>query len=42
EQPELAGALPAALPVVAGVHAERGRPLRHGEELALLTPVAGG
>jgi molybdopterin converting factor small subunit len=24
------------------VHAERGRPLRHGEELALLTPVAGG
>jgi molybdopterin converting factor small subunit len=42
DQPELAGALPAALPVVAGVHAERGRPLRHGEELALLTPVAGG
>jgi molybdopterin converting factor small subunit len=42
EQPELAGALNAALPVVAGEHAERERPLRPGDELALLTPVAGG
>jgi sulfur-carrier protein len=42
EQPELAGALGAALPVVAGVHAGREHPLRAGDELALLTPVAGG
>ena len=42
EQPGLAPALPAALPVVAGSHAERERALRPGEELALLTPVAGG
>jgi molybdopterin converting factor small subunit len=42
EQPQLAGALDAALPVVAGVHADRGRALRPGDELALLTPVAGG
>ena len=42
DQPQLAGAVDTALPVVGGVHADRGRPLRHGDELALLTPVAGG
>ncbi|MEA2253260.1 MAG: sulfur-carrier protein [Solirubrobacteraceae bacterium] len=42
DRPELAEALPAALPVVAGAHAERDRPLRAGEELALVTPVSGG
>jgi molybdopterin converting factor small subunit len=42
ERPELAGALPAALPVVAGAHAAADRPLQTGEELALVTPVAGG
>ena len=42
EQPALAPALNSALPVVAGVHAQRTDPLRHGDELALLTPVAGG
>jgi len=42
DQPGLAGALDAALPVVAGVQTERSHPLRHGDELALLTPVAGG
>jgi molybdopterin converting factor small subunit len=42
DQPQLAGAVDAALPVVAGVHAQRDDPLRHGDELALLTPVAGG
>ena len=38
----LAPALPAALPVVAGEHAERDRPLHAGEEVALVTPVSGG
>jgi molybdopterin converting factor small subunit len=42
EQPALDRALGAALPVVSGVHAERERPLRPGDELALLIPVAGG
>jgi molybdopterin converting factor small subunit len=41
-RPELAGALTAALPVVAGAHAARDRPLSAGEELALVTPVSGG
>jgi molybdopterin converting factor small subunit len=40
--PELAPALRSALPVVLGVHVERSRTLAHGEEVALLTPVAGG
>jgi len=40
--PELAPALVSALPVVAGEHVERQRMLSHGEEVALLTPVAGG
>jgi molybdopterin converting factor small subunit len=42
DQPVLAAHLPAALPVVAGVHAGRDRPLHAGEELALVTPVSGG
>jgi molybdopterin converting factor small subunit len=42
EHPELAGSLPSALPVVAGAHAEPDRRLLHGDEVALLTPVAGG
>jgi molybdopterin converting factor small subunit len=40
--PELAPALVSALPLVAGAHVERGRALAPGEEVALLTPVAGG
>jgi molybdopterin converting factor small subunit len=42
QTPELAGALGAALPLLQGEHIERGRPLAHGQEVALLTPVAGG
>lgn len=38
----VAPALRSALPVVAGSHVERERPLAPGEEVALLTPVAGG
>jgi molybdopterin converting factor small subunit len=40
--PELAPALASALPVLGGVHVERSRTLSPGEEIALLTPVAGG
>jgi molybdopterin converting factor small subunit len=40
--PELRPALSSALPVVGGEHVERERRLSHGEEVALLTPVAGG
>ena len=40
--PELAPALPSALPVVAGVHVEREAALHPGDEVALLIPVAGG
>jgi molybdopterin converting factor small subunit len=38
----MAPALPSALPVIAGEHAERSRSLRAGEEVALLIPVSGG
>lgn len=38
----VAPALPSALPVVAGRHVGRERPLSPGDEIALLTPVAGG
>jgi sulfur-carrier protein len=41
-QPGVAPALPAALPVIAGEHAERSRRLAAGEEVALLVPVSGG
>ena len=40
--PDLAPALRSALPVVQGTHVERRRVLEHGDEVALLTPVAGG
>jgi len=40
--PELGPALASALPLVAGEHVERERRLSHGDEVALLTPVAGG
>jgi molybdopterin converting factor small subunit len=42
EQPSLAPALKAVLPVVAGTHAEREQTLQEGDEVALLIPVAGG
>jgi molybdopterin converting factor small subunit len=41
-QPGVAPALPSVLPVIAGEHAERSRPLRAGDEVALLVPVSGG
>jgi molybdopterin converting factor small subunit len=42
EQPALAPALNSALPVLAGTQVEREQPLRGGDEVALLIPVAGG
>jgi molybdopterin converting factor small subunit len=42
EQPSLAPALSAALPVLAGTHVEREQRLQAGDEVALLIPVAGG
>jgi molybdopterin converting factor small subunit len=42
QQPSLAPALRAALPVLAGTHVERGQRLEAGDEVALLIPVAGG
>jgi molybdopterin converting factor small subunit len=41
-QPDLAGALRSALPVVGGEHVPRDRALADREELALLLPVSGG
>ena len=40
--PQLGPALASALPVVGGAHVERSRTLSAGDEVALLTPVAGG
>ncbi len=40
--PGVTPALPSVLPVVAGEHAEASRPLRPGDEVALLMPVSGG
>jgi len=42
EQPSLAPALAAVLPVLAGTHVEREQRLQAGDEVALLIPVAGG
>ena len=42
QQPSLAPALSAALPVLAGAHVERTQRLEAGDEVALLIPVAGG
>ncbi len=41
-EPELAPALRAALPVVAGEHVRRDRRLADREQVALLLPVSGG
>jgi len=41
-RPELGPALSSALPLVAGEHVGWDRRLCHGEEIALLTPLAGG
>ena len=40
--PDLGAALTSAVAVVEGVHVERTRTLAPGQEVALLTPVAGG
>ena len=40
--PALAPGLPSALPVVAGSHVARDLALHDGDEVALLSPVAGG
>jgi molybdopterin synthase sulfur carrier subunit len=40
--PELSPALRSALTIVGGEHVERERTLAHGDEVALLAPVAGG
>jgi molybdopterin converting factor small subunit len=42
DHPELAPALRSALPMIGGRHAERSQSLSHGDEVALLIPVAGG
>jgi molybdopterin converting factor small subunit len=42
EQPDLAASLPAALTVVHGNQAGRDHVLADGDEVAFLTPVAGG
>jgi molybdopterin converting factor small subunit len=41
-QPQLAPALRAALPLVAGEHVTPERPLAHRQEVALLLPLSGG
>jgi molybdopterin converting factor small subunit len=40
--PELASALQSAVPIIGGVHVERGQTLARGEEVALLAPMSGG
>ncbi|HTX13436.1 MAG TPA: MoaD/ThiS family protein [Solirubrobacteraceae bacterium] len=40
--PELGGALASAVAVIEGQHVGRDRTLSGGQEVALLTPVAGG
>ena len=41
-EPDLAPALRSALPVVAGEHVARDRPLADRDEVALLLPISGG
>ncbi len=41
-EPSIAPALDSALPVLRGTHASGVEPLAEGDEVALLTPVAGG
>ncbi len=40
--PRLADALRSALPIIGGVHADRGQELAPGDEVALLAPISGG
>ena len=42
EDPQLASALPSALPVVGGEHVTRDQPLADRQEIALLLPMSGG
>jgi molybdopterin converting factor small subunit len=42
EHPALTPGLPSALPVVAGSHVHRTQALHDGDEVSLLSPVAGG
>ena len=42
DHPDLAPVLRSALPVIGARHAEPTQALAHGEEVALLIPVAGG
>ena len=42
DHPDLAPALRSAQPMIDGRHAERSHALTHGDEVALLIPVAGG
>jgi molybdopterin synthase sulfur carrier subunit len=42
DHPTLGTALPSALPVVHGAHVSGEQSLAHGDEVALLSPVAGG
>ena len=41
-EPNIAEALDSVLPVVGGTHVSGSRPLADGDEVALLTAVAGG
>jgi molybdopterin converting factor small subunit len=41
-EPELAPALPSALPLIGGLHAEPRQRLEDRQEIALLLPVSGG
>ncbi len=42
QDPRLADALRSALPIIGGVHADRGHELSPGDEVALLAPISGG
>ena len=42
EHPQLQPGLPSALPVVAGSHVHKTQALHDGDEVSLLSPVAGG
>jgi molybdopterin converting factor small subunit len=42
DEPQLAAALPSALPVVGGEHVPRDQPLADRQEVALLLPMSGG
>jgi molybdopterin converting factor small subunit len=42
EYPRLAEPLESGVAVISGNHADRSQPLRDGQEVALLIPIAGG